>query len=123
MSQALAAAEQATGGKAVGTGIEDRDGTVHFEVKILKYNVRQKALVDPQTTQVVKSVLAGKDDEGDTNESVRMSEYQEGSAIHANVHRLFCQPPALNPRHVHIAIRPPSFAPNSSRVFVRCGRI
>lgn len=68
MSRALAAAEQATGGKAVGTGIEDQDGTVHFEVRILKDNVRQKVLVDLQTGQVAKSVLADNDDEGDSDD-------------------------------------------------------
>ena len=45
-SQAITAAEQATGGKAAGTGIEDRNGIVHFEVTILKDNARQKVLVD-----------------------------------------------------------------------------
>jgi uncharacterized membrane protein YkoI len=64
MSQALTAAELATGGKAVGTGVEDQDGDVHFEVTILKDNVRQKVLVDTQTGQVVKIVLADDGDEG-----------------------------------------------------------
>lgn len=68
MSLALAAAEEATGGKAVGTGIEDEDGTVHFEVTILKDNVRQKVLIDPQTGKVVKSVLADKDDDGNSDD-------------------------------------------------------
>ena len=68
MSQALAAAEQATGGKAVGTGIEDQDGTVHFEVNILKDNIRQKVVVDTQTGQVVKSVTAENDNEDDSDD-------------------------------------------------------
>ena len=67
MSQALTAAEQATGGKAVGTGIEDQVGTIHFEVTILKDNARQKVLVDTQTGQVVKTVMADDDDEGDSD--------------------------------------------------------
>ena len=68
MSQALTAAEQATGGKAVGTGIEDRDGTVHFEVTILKDNTRQKVLVDTQTGIVVKTITADNDDERDSDD-------------------------------------------------------
>lgn len=45
MTQAIAAAEQQVGGKAVGTGIEDQDGTVYFEVQVLKNGARQKVLV------------------------------------------------------------------------------
>ena len=60
MVQAIAAAEQQVGGKAVGTGIEDQDGTVYFEVQVVKDGARQKALVDPQTGKVVKIVTADK---------------------------------------------------------------
>lgn len=63
MAQAIAAAEQAVGGKAVGTGIEDQDGTVSFEVEVLKDSARHKVLVDPQTGQVTKAVLATSDHE------------------------------------------------------------
>lgn len=58
MTQAIAAAEQQAGGKAVGTGIEDQDGTVYFEVQVIKDGARQKVLVDPQTGKVVKTVTA-----------------------------------------------------------------
>ena len=61
MAQAIAAAEQATGGKAVGSEIEEQDGTVHFKVTVLKDNVRQKILIDTQTAQVVKTVVAQHD--------------------------------------------------------------
>lgn len=64
LSQAIAAAEQATGGKAVGSGIEDREGTVHLEVTVIKDGARQKVLVDTQTGTVVKTVAAAKDDDG-----------------------------------------------------------
>jgi uncharacterized membrane protein YkoI len=64
LRQAIASAEQATAGKAVGAGIEDQDGTVHFEVTVLKDGTRQKVLVDIQSGQVVKSVAAA-DDDGD----------------------------------------------------------
>lgn len=65
MTQAIAAAEQATGGKAVGSGIEDQAGTVHFEVTVLKDTTRHKVLIDTQTGQVVKTVVARKDHDGD----------------------------------------------------------
>ena len=67
MAQAIAAAEQATGGKAVGTGIEDQDGTVNFEVKVLKDGARQKVLIDTQTGKVVKTVTAQNDDDNDND--------------------------------------------------------
>ncbi len=67
MPQAIAAAQQATGGKAVGTGIEDQDGTVNFEVKVLKDGARQKVLIDTQTGKVVKTVAAQNDDDGDND--------------------------------------------------------
>lgn len=59
--QAIATAEQQTGGKAVGAGIEDQDGTVFLEVQVLKDNQRQKVLVDPQSGQVVKTVIGDND--------------------------------------------------------------
>lgn len=62
MSEAIAVAEKATGGKAVGNGIEDQDGVVHFEVTILKDQTRQKVLVDTQTGQIAKTVVAKDDD-------------------------------------------------------------
>jgi uncharacterized membrane protein YkoI len=56
MVQAITTAEQQVGGKAVGTGIEDQDGTVYFEVQVLKNGTRHKVLIDPQTGKVVKTV-------------------------------------------------------------------
>lgn len=63
--EAIAAAERATGGKAVGSGIEDHNGVAHFEVEILKDNTRQTVLVDSQTGQVVKTAAADSEDDGD----------------------------------------------------------
>lgn len=66
MAQAIAAAEQQVGGKAVGAGIEDQDGTVSFEVQILKGdNTMHKVLVDTQTGKVVKTVADNGNDEGE----------------------------------------------------------
>ena len=61
MAQAIAAAEEASGGKTVGTGIEDQDGRVNFEVKVLKDGTNQKVLIDTQSGQVVKTVAAQND--------------------------------------------------------------
>jgi uncharacterized membrane protein YkoI len=61
MVQAIATAEQQTGDKAVGSGIEDQDGTVFFEVEVLKDNQRHKVLIDPQSGQVVKTVMQDND--------------------------------------------------------------
>lgn len=66
LGQAIAAAENATGGKAVDSGIEDQNGTVHFEVTTLKDGTYQKVLVDTQTGNVVKTVARNDhDDDGD----------------------------------------------------------
>ena len=55
--QAIATAERVTGGTAVGVEIEDEDGSVFFEVEILKSNQRQKVFIDPQSGQVAKVEL------------------------------------------------------------------
>ncbi len=52
------------GGKAVGTRIEDQDGTVFLEVQVLKGNQRQKVLVDPQSGQVAKVVTDDDEEDG-----------------------------------------------------------
>lgn len=70
MAQAIAIAGQQLGGTAVGTGIEDQDGTVYFEVQILNGGTRHKVLIDPQTGKVVKTVTADNErseHEGDDN--------------------------------------------------------
>jgi uncharacterized membrane protein YkoI len=68
MEQAIAAAEQKTGGKAVGTGIEDQDGTVFLEVQVLKDDQRHSVLIDPQSGQVVKVAVDNQQDENGDEE-------------------------------------------------------
>lgn len=63
MAQAIATAEQKTGGKAVGTGIEDQDGTVFLEVQVLKDNQKHSVLIDPQSGQVVKVAIDDEEDD------------------------------------------------------------
>lgn len=57
--QAITAAEQATGGKAVGSGIENQNNTaIFYDVTILKADgLFYQALVDMQTGQVAKVIL------------------------------------------------------------------
>jgi uncharacterized membrane protein YkoI len=63
MAQAIATAEQHTGGKAVGTGIEDENGTVFLEVQVLKDNQKHSVLIDPQSGQVVKVAIDNEEDD------------------------------------------------------------
>ena len=46
LSQAISAAEQETGGKAVDTGLENQDGVMAYEIEIAKGNTLQRVLVD-----------------------------------------------------------------------------
>lgn len=62
IAQAVATAEQETGGKAIDTGVENQDGNIALEVRVAKDNVVQKVLIDPQTGKVVKVVA---DDDGE----------------------------------------------------------
>jgi uncharacterized membrane protein YkoI len=64
IAQAIATAEQQTGGKAVGTGIEDQNGTMFLEVRVLKDNQEHSVLIDPQSGQVVK-IATDNDEEDD----------------------------------------------------------
>jgi uncharacterized membrane protein YkoI len=65
LSQAIAAAEQETGGKAVDTGLENQDGTLAYEVQIAKGNTVQKVLVDLDSGKVIKVTAADVDQEED----------------------------------------------------------
>lgn len=71
MAQAIATAEQQVGGKAVGSGIEDQNGTVAFEIAVLKDGQTHKVLVDPQTGQIVKAAIADNEqnENGQENDS------------------------------------------------------
>ena len=68
MAQAIATAEQHTGGKAVGTGIEDENGTVFLEVQVLKDNQTHSVLIDPQSGQVVKVAIDNEQDDDDEDD-------------------------------------------------------
>jgi uncharacterized membrane protein YkoI len=69
LSQAIAAAEQETGDKAVETGIENHDGVfIAYEVRIAKGNTLQKVLVDLDTGKVIKVVATDCDHQEDDDD-------------------------------------------------------
>ena len=57
--QAITAAEQETGGKAIETGIENRDGILAYEITTAKGNTLETVLVDPDSGKVVTVKHAG----------------------------------------------------------------
>lgn len=63
LSQAIAAAEQKTGGKAVETGLENQDGMMAYEVEIAKGGKLQKVLVALDTGEVIKVMASDADHE------------------------------------------------------------
>ena len=69
MQQAIATAEQAVGGKATGSGIDDENGVVTFEVEVVKDGMGHKVLIDTQTGKITKQVMASadNDDDGDND--------------------------------------------------------
>lgn len=71
LAQAIAAAEQQTGGKAIDTGIENHDGKIlGYDVKVAKGNTVQQVLVDMATGKVLKVAAADTEhEEGGENET------------------------------------------------------
>lgn len=67
LAQAIAAAEQQTGGKAIDTGLENQDGNIAYEVMVAKGTTVQKVLVDLNTGTVLK-VMASESQEEDKDE-------------------------------------------------------
>lgn len=69
LAQAIAAAEQETGGKAVETGLENRDGVMAYEVKIARGDTLQKVLIDLDSGKVIKvTATDANHDEGGEND-------------------------------------------------------
>jgi uncharacterized membrane protein YkoI len=69
IAQAIAAAEQQTGGKAIDAGLENENGAMAIAVEVAKDNTVQKVLVDLQTGKVLKVVVADSDHEDGENEN------------------------------------------------------
>jgi uncharacterized membrane protein YkoI len=63
LAQAIATAEQQTGGKAIETGLENEDGVMAYEIEVANGTTVQKVLVDLDSGQVTKVVAADADHE------------------------------------------------------------
>ena len=62
--QAIAAAEQQTGGKAIDSGIENQDGKIlGYDIQVVTANGVQSVLVDLGTGQVTKVTAANSEHE------------------------------------------------------------
>ncbi len=66
LSQAITAAEQQYGGKAIGAGIDNANGHLSITVDVAKGQSVQTVLVDPQTGKVTGTQQAG---DGDTEQA------------------------------------------------------
>jgi uncharacterized membrane protein YkoI len=67
-SQAIAAAEQESGGKAVETGLENQDGVVAYEIDIAKATTLQRILVDADSGKVTTLMAVDDDHENGEHE-------------------------------------------------------
>ena len=65
LGQAVAAAEQKVGGKAIDAGLNNENGAMTYGVEVIKGNTVQTVLIDMNTGQVVKILPA--DTEAETN--------------------------------------------------------
>jgi uncharacterized membrane protein YkoI len=68
LSEAIAAAERQTGGKAIEAGVEKEGTTVAFEVKVASNNAVQKVMVDAQNGKILKVGPSADDRDGDHEE-------------------------------------------------------
>ena len=70
LSQAIIAAEQATGGKSYAAEVENKDGQLLYEVKTAAANGLQRVEVDSGTGKVVatKPIDTGSESEGEQDE-------------------------------------------------------
>ena len=59
LTDAIRTAEQQVSGKALDAGLENHDGKLRYEVKVLKDGAVQKVMVDAQSGQIV-TASAGK---------------------------------------------------------------
>ncbi len=68
LCEAIKAAEQKTGGKALEAELDDESNTVQFEIEILKDGKIHEVIVDGKTGKVLKVSLDDESDEGSENE-------------------------------------------------------
>lgn len=65
LSQAIATAEQQAGGRAVGAGVDDENGTVRIAVEVASNQGVKTVLIDPQSGQVTGTKA---DDDSEEND-------------------------------------------------------
>ena len=58
LSQAIAIAEKETGGKVIDAGFDNENGTISFQIEVVKDNNISKVLIDAETGKVVKVTVA-----------------------------------------------------------------
>ncbi len=68
LAEAINAAEQKTGGKAMEAEIDDESGAIQFEIEVVKDGKIHKVIVDGKTGNVLKVSLDDDSDEGSENE-------------------------------------------------------
>lgn len=68
LTEAIKAAEQKTGGKAMEAEVDDESNTVQFEVEVLKDGKIHEVIVDGFTGKVLKVSLDDESGEGAENE-------------------------------------------------------
>lgn len=68
LQDAIKAAEQKTGGKAMEAELNDESDTVQFEIEVLKEGKIHEVIVDGKTGEVLKVSLEKKSKEGTENE-------------------------------------------------------
>jgi len=69
LSEAIKAAEQKTGGKALEAELDDEAKTVQFEIEIVKDGMIHKVMVDGKTGHVLNAALDDESNEGTENEN------------------------------------------------------
>ena len=68
LTEAIKAAEQKTGGKALEAELDDGSSTVQFEIKILKDGKIYEVIIDGKTGNVLKVSLDDESNESTENE-------------------------------------------------------
>jgi uncharacterized membrane protein YkoI len=67
LGQAIAVAEQQTGGKAIDAGLENENGAMAYAVEVATDNTVQKVIVDLQSGKVLQ-VVAADNEQGENGE-------------------------------------------------------
>lgn len=67
LSQAIATAEQQTGGKAIGAGVDNENGIVSIAVDVAGSQGVKTVLVDPQTGRITATKAGGNGDGEETD--------------------------------------------------------